>query len=348
MILPVARATDRLFIPNVCTARPVLVLVVMAEILAVVLTLSTTTDVNASFDDLALKSLFIQWVTLCCAAVLCASRTLYSRLSEARVAIVAYLSMLAIAWVLSELAWWTLDYLSNPMPLGAPSRGGFLARNLAIAAIVIAIALHYMYVHHHWERRIESESEARLQALQARIRPHFFFNCMNTIASLTRSHPKLAEEAVEDLADLFRASLLPARDRVTLGGELALCRQYLRIEALRLQDRLAIDWQVDDLPADALVPVLSIQPLIENAIYHGIEPLPRRWGDSDQGTARGVPDHGRDRKSQAEGWQAILARKPWLRPGKRGATNAGFLRRVGWADRGGLGRSLPGDIIFPL
>jgi two-component system sensor histidine kinase AlgZ len=85
----------------------------------------------------------------------------------------------------------------------------------------------------------------------------------------------LAEEAVEDLADLFRASLLPARDRVTLGGELELCRQYLRIEALRLQDRLAIDWQIDELPADALVPVLSIQPLIENAIYHGIEPLPQ-------------------------------------------------------------------------
>ena len=174
MTLPVARATDRLFTPNFCAVRPVFVLVLMTELLAIVLTLSTATDVNASFDDLALKSLFIQWVTLCCAAVLCASRTLYCRLGEARVAMVAYLSMLAITWLLSELAWWTLDYLSNPMPLGADSRGGFLARNLAIAAIVIAIALRYMYVHHHWERRIESESEARLQALQARIRPHFF------------------------------------------------------------------------------------------------------------------------------------------------------------------------------
>ncbi len=275
MRLPAARATDRLFIPNFCTVRPVFVLVLMAELLAIVLTLSTATDVNASFYDLALKSLFIQWVTLCCAAVLCASRTFYSRLSEARVAMVAYLSMLGITWLLSELAWWTLDYLSNSMPLGAASRGGVLARNLAIASIVIGIALRYMYVHHHWERRIESESEARLQALQARIRPHFFFNCMNTIASLTRSHPMQAEKAVEDLADLFRASLLPVRERVTLGGELELCRQYLRIEALRLQDRLAIDWQMDELPADALVPVLSIQPLIENAIYHGIEPLPQ-------------------------------------------------------------------------
>ncbi|MGH8524506.1 MAG: hypothetical protein ACREXY_09895, partial [Gammaproteobacteria bacterium] len=156
------RNNDRLFIPNFCTVRPVFVLVLMAELLAIVLTLSTATDVNASFDDLALKSLFIQWVTLCCAAVLCASRTLYSRLSEDRVAMVAYLSMIGITWLLSELAWWTLDHLSNPMPLGAVSRGGFLARNLAIAAIVIAIALRFMYVHHHWERRIESESEARL------------------------------------------------------------------------------------------------------------------------------------------------------------------------------------------
>jgi two-component system, LytTR family, sensor histidine kinase AlgZ len=87
---------------------------------------------------------------------------------------------------------------------------------------------------------------------------------MNTIASLTRSHPMLAEEAIEDLADLFRASLRPARHRDTLGGELELCRQYLRIEALRLQDRLAIDWQIDELEA-VLKPVMPVASIADES-----------------------------------------------------------------------------------
>lgn len=270
---PSERAIDRLFIPDLCAVRAVFVLVLMAEVLAVVLTLSSAREVTEGLNDLALKSLFIQWVTLSCAVFLCLIRPLLSRLSESMVAIVAHVSALAVTWLVSELAWRTLSALDGAMPLAAASSSGFLLRNMLIAALVSALVLRYLYVHHHWRRRIESESEARIQALQSRIQPHFLFNCMNTIASLTRKRPDLAEEAVEDLADLFRATLLPARDRVTLSQELGLCRQYLRTEALRLQDRLTVNWQIDALPGDALVPVLSIQPLIENAIYHGIETL---------------------------------------------------------------------------
>jgi two-component system sensor histidine kinase AlgZ len=121
---------------------------------------------------------------------------------------------------------------------------------------------------------VRAESEARLQALQSRIRPHFLFNSMNTIASLVHAEPAQAEQAVENLADLFRASLSDARQRIPLSEELELCRRYLEIEALRLGDRLEQHWQVDALPGDALVPPLLIQPLLENAVYHGIEPRP--------------------------------------------------------------------------
>ncbi|HID48617.1 MAG TPA: sensor histidine kinase, partial [Chromatiales bacterium] len=110
------------------------------------------------------------------------------------------------------------------------------------------------------------------QALQSRIRPHFLFNSMNTIASLVHAEPGQAEAAVENLADLFRASLSDARARIPLHEELDLCRRYLSIEALRLGDRLRQHWQVDALPGDALVPPLLLQPLLENAVYHGIEP----------------------------------------------------------------------------
>ena len=134
--------------------------------------------------------------------------------------------------------------------------------------------LRYFYVQHHWQLRVASEARARLQALQARIRPHFLFNCMNTIASLTRSDPARAEQAIEDLADLFRATLSEERVLVPLAEELALVRRYLDIEALRLQSRLVVVWELAPPPEGALIPQLSLQPLVENAIYHGIEPAP--------------------------------------------------------------------------
>ncbi|MEQ1578947.1 MAG: histidine kinase, partial [Steroidobacteraceae bacterium] len=107
------------------------------------------------------------------------------------------------------------------------------------------------------------------------IRPHFLFNSMNTIASLTRSDPSRAEEAVEDLADLFRANLSDARTRIPLKEELEVARIYQRIEQLRLGERLQVRWNVADTPMRALVPSLLVQPLLENAVYHGIETLPQ-------------------------------------------------------------------------
>lgn len=115
--------------------------------------------------------------------------------------------------------------------------------------------------------------EARLQALQSRIRPHFLFNSINAVLSLIRSQPKQAETALEDMADLFRVLMADNRELVPLAQEIGLSRQYLALEKLRLNDRLNVQWQVDNMPPDALIPPLILQPLIENAVYHGIEPL---------------------------------------------------------------------------
>lgn len=111
-----------------------------------------------------------------------------------------------------------------------------------------------------------------MQALQSRIRPHFLFNSMNSIASLTRSDPARAEAALQDLADLFRVLLADARKLVPISAEREISRQYLEIEKLRLGDRLKVVWSVNNIPRNALVPALTLQPLLENAIYHGIEP----------------------------------------------------------------------------
>lgn len=115
-------------------------------------------------------------------------------------------------------------------------------------------------------------SEARLQALQARIRPHFLFNSINAVLSLMRRDAKRAETALEDLADLFRSLMADNRALTTFGEEASLTRQYLNLEQLRLGDRLVVDWQIEPPAEEAAVPPLLLQPLVENAVYHGIEP----------------------------------------------------------------------------
>ena len=111
-----------------------------------------------------------------------------------------------------------------------------------------------------------------MQALQARIRPHFLFNSINAVLSLIRSEPKRAETALEDMAELFRVLMADNRELTPLKREVELCRQYLDLEQLRLGERLKVEWHVNRMPADAMVPPLVLQPLLENAVYHGIEP----------------------------------------------------------------------------
>jgi len=144
-----------------------------------------------------------------------------------------------------------------------------LLRQVLFAFLVAGALLFYF----DWRAKALTPAftEARLQALQARIRPHFLFNSINAVLSLIRAEPKRAEAALEDMADLFRVLMRDNRDLAPLDDEINLCRQYLALEQLRLGERLRVDWALDDMPGDALVPPLVLQPLLENAIYHGIE-----------------------------------------------------------------------------
>lgn len=264
---------EALFLPDFCNIRLVFGVVVIAELLAIVLVL-VNLPVDDFWDRLGLMSLFIQWVGLTSAAFLCGLRPLFTRLGNVGAAAISYLLLLLITAVLSEIAYRIV--LTHGLEAGIRDlgHGGFLLRNLGIGIVIHALVLRYLYVQHQWRRQVEAEALARLQALRARIRPHFLFNSLNTIAALTRSQPAVAEEAVQDLADLFRATLGDARDRVRLAEEIAITRQYVQLEALRLGERLDVDWELIDLPReDLLVPSLMLQPLVENAIYHGIEPL---------------------------------------------------------------------------
>jgi two-component system sensor histidine kinase AlgZ len=257
-----------------CTGGVVLVVVLIAELTAFVLTIAKHLpgEGESLWLDLARISLFLQWIALASAGLLCAVRPYLMRMPLHRAVLLSYLLLLAVTGVMSEISFQLTQNTGIGQELLPASHSGFMLRNLIVCAIVSALVLRYFYVLHQWKSNVRREASTRFEVLQARIRPHFLFNSMNTIAALIRGRPELAERAVEDLSDLFRASLADSSARIPLAEELAVAQQYAGIEQLRLGERLVIDWRLDGVPMDARLPRLTLQPLIENAIYHGIEP----------------------------------------------------------------------------
>ncbi|HEY5667305.1 MAG TPA: histidine kinase [Gammaproteobacteria bacterium] len=252
----------------------VLAVVLVSELLAFVFTLVRSGGTDF-LTELARISMLMQWLGLTSAALLCLLRVPLGRASTAAATVVALGIVLVNILILSIAMIWAGRRLGagETLSMFPGETWLFMLRNLVIGAIVTALLLRYFFVSHQWRLHVQAEARSRIDALQARIRPHFLFNSMNTIASLTRSDPDQAEQAVEDLADLFRATLNDAGRLLTLKEEFELTRVYQRIEMLRLGDRLRVDWDVSGLPMRARLPGLTIQPLLENAIYHGIERL---------------------------------------------------------------------------
>ncbi|HPF27838.1 MAG TPA: sensor histidine kinase [Steroidobacteraceae bacterium] len=266
------------YLPNFCTSRAVLVTILIVELTALVITLGRASAGIDFWTDLARASFFLLWIGLAGAGTLCALRAYLNQQSVARGSVLVLILSAILVALISMVALWvgSLD-ASGYTGLGGLHQvtpWSFVARNVTIAVIVTALALRYFYVTHEWRHNVELQAQARVHALQARIRPHFLFNSMNTIAALTRSNPLRAETAVQDLADLFRATLSEKRNTIALSEEIEVARTYQRMESLRLGERLVVEWQIDALPQRAIVPGLVLQPLLENAIYHGIEPRP--------------------------------------------------------------------------
>jgi len=274
-----AKPSDNFYLPDFGASSAVLAIVLIAEIVAIILSLARAVPWPEFFPDLAKTSLLMLWMALTAAAVLSVARPALSECSVYKASAITLLLVVLNVALVSEFVYW-LGFLYGNTATGGtgswfpPQHWGFLLRNLAIGSIVTALALRYFYISHEWKRNVEREAESRFHALQARIRPHFLFNSMNTIAALIGTNPEAAEQAVEDLADLFRASLGEPGQPISLKQELEVARIYQRMEQHRLGDRLAVEWIVDEVPMRAMIPGLTIQPLLENAIYHGIEPDP--------------------------------------------------------------------------
>lgn len=266
------------YLPDFCTSRAALAIVLIVELTAFVLALAGWNRELGFWINLSRLSLLLIWIGLVSAALLCWLSRWLRKLSAAQISVAVLVIIPGVVGCMCALSWaagrtaFAQDLGIEPM---FPSElWGFVLRNMAIGLVITALALRYFYVAHEWQRNVEMQARARVHALQARIRPHFLFNSMNTIASLTRSDPAQAEQAVQDLADLFRANLSEKRNTITLEQELEVARIYQRIEELRLGNRLGVVWNISELPMQAIVPGLLLQPLLENAIYHGVEPQP--------------------------------------------------------------------------
>ncbi len=269
---PAPTQSQDFFIPDLCQVQAVLFLVLVAELLAIVLELAGNGLRAFSWESLSLTSLLVQWSFLLSAALLCQLRERLSHWPLPWAAAGCYLLILAVVASTSAAGQWLLAGIG-----GGTSRSvdvWALATHVLICAVLAGIVLRYFYLTQQLRLQQRTELQARIQALQSRIRPHFLFNSMNIIASLIPVNQDAAETAVEDLASLFRASLSEVVTEVSLAEELELCRRYIRIEQLRLGQRLKVDWQLAGVPQDLKIPSLCLQPLLENAIYHGIQQMP--------------------------------------------------------------------------
>jgi two-component system, LytTR family, sensor histidine kinase AlgZ len=265
--------TTEPFLPNFCAGRAVFTMLVISEIVAAVLALAQTVDLSTLSERFLPLALFLPWIGLASAAVLCGLRRSPLGAHPLRLASSAFIAMVLTHVFIAQAAWNLTDWFGLEHQLIASDEVNFLIRNLGLSFIVTSLILAYFFLLHQWQDTVQLQARSREAALRARIRPHFLFNALNTAAALIRTEPAAAELVVEDLSELFRASLNP-RDRVTLADELAFAKLYQRLEQTRLGDRLRVDWAVDALPGDLMVPALILQPLLENAVGHGIEQLP--------------------------------------------------------------------------
>lgn len=250
------------FFPDLCSIQAVLFIVLGTELLALVITLLQGPLQQFSWPTLGQVSMLSLWISLCTAGILCQARHWLGRIPTALAGGLSYATVLVVALVFTAAGQWlvvrSVDWFE-------------VAKVMIVTAIVAGVVLRYIYLQQQLTNQQQASNRAHINALQARIRPHFLFNSLNAVVSLIGFDQKRAERVVLDLCDLFRASIAePAL--VPMAKEIALAEQYLAIEALRLDRRLRVTWNIQGDMAQCWIPSMILQPLLENAVFHGIEP----------------------------------------------------------------------------
>jgi two-component system, LytTR family, sensor histidine kinase AlgZ len=258
---PLARAetavpTPRRVIPDGCNMGVLLRVIGTIVALALAGSLAGSGSATDAYERLLAAMAYIAPTTLLTLMLWCAARRLLPPLDV--------VAQRAIAWAIPAAVAWLIAVTFSV------AGAGWQVAALAAAALLLGAGFqHYCELR---ERAFSpAVAEAKYQALQSRIRPHFLFNSLNAVLSVIRSEPAKAERMLESIAELFRAVMADTRRLVPLEQEIALCRNYVEIEQTRLGNRLAVDWQIGAYHPRAKVPQLLLQPVIENAIRYGAE-----------------------------------------------------------------------------
>jgi len=307
---------------------PIILWVMLAgEALAIILTLAPE-RVGGRWVYFGLASLLVQWVFLCSLGALYLLRQWLTPLSPVLIAQCALIVLALVNALVCGIAWWQLHdvWLPNTHDDGQ-WRGLFSLTGIVLTFGLLGLAAFQS----HW-RSQQAERVALLAeqaALRARINPHFLFNTLNTGVALVHERPQAAEQLLLDLADLFRAALHNS-GHISLDEELDLARRYLEIEQLRFGQRLQVVWMLPEKLPRVMMPTLSIQPLVENVIHHGVEP-----------SARGCTLYFTV-ETNAEQWLQITISNDLPEKGRRAA--ASRRHRVGLAAVRGRLQALGGNI----
>ena len=252
-------AHQRFIIPDLCASTALFFLILVSELCVLAWQLA---DQSFNWHQLGYRSIAVQWIVLLSAAVLCRLRAWLPYWSQRSGWFISFASVQLIGLGVLVIGQLVLD-------ASALRWSGVAQQSLAIA-IVSAMVLRFFQLQQLVIDQSQAEISSQMDALQARIKPHFLFNSLNTIAELVVTRPVAAEQAVENLSSLFRANLKTTSSFSPLAQELELVRGYLELEQWRLADRLTVIWQESLHDPNWPVPVLCLQPLVENAVVHGV------------------------------------------------------------------------------
>jgi len=266
--MEVSQVSRGVYPPSFCDWRLALGIMALTQLSVLLIGLGRYQGI--SWQWLSITSTYGQTLALTCTAVVCSANAWLKHLStrDAWLGcwVIALLTTIAVSYVCAVIGT-VLGFGPGQAYLPA-----FMLKSTLAVALVFMALLKYLNMRSQWQAELVEQADARVQALQARIRPHFLFNSLNTIASLIAEEPGNAERATEDLAELFRGSMRRADTMIRLADELELGRRFLDMEQRRLGERLQLEWEVEELPGAAMVLPLILQPLLENAVIHGVQP----------------------------------------------------------------------------
>lgn len=227
-----------------------------------------------TFIEVLSYFLYINWIMLAFIALIDALKNKLQRLRAIHAVLLSFILLqtiiLTTTLVLNLTIHWGRNFSLQNFSVDTLLQQ--LVLHGSYGVLLGAFCLRYIYVREEWLKKQNSELNAKIQALQARIHPHFLFNSLNSVVSLIGSDPERAEQMLIDLSRLFRASFKEMK-LVTLKEEIQLCQHYLSIEKIRLGDRLEVEWNIPQPERlhEANIPILTLQPLLENSIFHGVE-----------------------------------------------------------------------------